>query len=391
MAALQHNVWKLYVIKASKWAMLFMPIAVLFYQENGLSAFEIMFVQGVYSLTMAVFEIPSGYFSDRLGRKKTMMIGSVLWSLGFLIYSMSSSFYGFIGAELMLGFGASFISGTDTAMLYDSLVDMKREEDFLKFEGRSLSIANFAEGTAGIIGVLIANYFVLRGAYIAQLAITIAAIPLCISLVEPKIHRSSNVMRFGEVLKIFHQTLFQNTQLAWNIVFSSVIGMSTLSMAWFALFYFNHLEMSTLEIAGMWFLLNSSVGVISWIVPSIQRALGRAGGIYLIGLGIPAIFIILGQFDSMWILAFLIVFYMIRGIATPVLREYINILCESDIRATVLSIRSFVIRVMFFVLSPLMGWVSDAYSIQEALVLMGVFILIVSLVSIFMLKRMKFI
>lgn len=390
MAHLQQNVWKLYVLKASKWAMLYMPISVLFYEDNGLTGFEIMFIQGVYSLTMAIFEIPSGYFSDRLGRKTTLIIGSILWALGFVFYSVSSSFYGFIGAEILLGFGASFISGTDTAMLYDTLIDLKREKDFLKFEGRTLSVGNFAEGAAGIIGVLIAQYFVLRGAYIGQMAIALIGIPICLSLVEPHIHKKKKPLQFIEVIHIFKDTLFKNSALAWNILFSSVIGMSTLTMAWFALFYFNHLGLSMLAIAGMWLLLNSSVGVISWIVPSIQKKLGRTGSIFVIGFGIPIIFIFLGLISAYWILLLLILFYMIRGIATPVLREYINILCDSDIRATVLSIRSFVIRILFFIISPLMGYIKDVYSIQEALVAMGIFILVSSLVCVGMLKKLRF-
>ena len=61
--SLAHNIWKLYLIKISKWFMVFMPILVLFMQDNGLSLQAVMTIQAIYSLGVAVFEIPSGYFS----------------------------------------------------------------------------------------------------------------------------------------------------------------------------------------------------------------------------------------------------------------------------------------------------------------------------------------
>ena len=50
--------------------MLAMPIIVIFFKENGLSLTQIMILQSVYSLTVALTEIPSGYFADFFGRKK---------------------------------------------------------------------------------------------------------------------------------------------------------------------------------------------------------------------------------------------------------------------------------------------------------------------------------
>ena len=117
--------------------MLFMPTIVLFFQENGLSLFDIMLIQAVYSVAIAVLEIPSGYVADLLGRKMAMVIGTFLGFLGILIYSMSYGFWGFLPAALAMGIGQSFVSGSDTALMYDSLLDMGRSKEFVKFEGRS--------------------------------------------------------------------------------------------------------------------------------------------------------------------------------------------------------------------------------------------------------------
>ena len=115
------NIYYLYLIKLSKWLMLIMPIGALFFAENGLDPFAIYLLQGVYSLSLALFEIPSGYLADVIGRRASLIIGSLLGTLGFVVLSFSHSLPGFLLAEIILGLGGSFISGSDSALLYDSL------------------------------------------------------------------------------------------------------------------------------------------------------------------------------------------------------------------------------------------------------------------------------
>ena len=56
---LKYNILKLYLLKGFLWFMVSMPIIVLFFQENGLTLMEVMILQSVYSLTVAITEIPS--------------------------------------------------------------------------------------------------------------------------------------------------------------------------------------------------------------------------------------------------------------------------------------------------------------------------------------------
>ena len=69
-------------------------------------------------------------------------------------------------------------------------------------------------------------------------------------------------------------------------------------------------------------------------------------------------------------LAILFVFYIIRGFATPILKGYINQMTFSEMRATVLSIRNFIIRLMFI------GWLNDVYSLRIALLASAAIIMV---------------
>jgi len=126
MRKLPHpNIWKLFVIKGLLWFMVIMPVIVLFFQDIGLDLQEIMILTASYSLSVALMEIPSGYTADQIGRKKTLVLGCTLAFLGFVLFSLSYSFWWFLIAEVLLGIGNSFISGADSALMYDSLLEVK--------------------------------------------------------------------------------------------------------------------------------------------------------------------------------------------------------------------------------------------------------------------------
>ena len=127
-----------------------MPIIVPFYNSNGLNMFDIFMLQSAYSLSTVVLEIPSGYVADVFGRKKSIVLGSFLGVAGHLMYCFSYSFTGFLIAEIILGIGISFISGSDSALLYDTLIETKKQDKYVKYEGYNTSLCNFSEAAAGI-------------------------------------------------------------------------------------------------------------------------------------------------------------------------------------------------------------------------------------------------
>ncbi len=360
--------------------MLFMPIVVLFYEENGLGMADVLLLKGIYSVAIVIFEIPSGYFADVWGRKSTMVIGSIMGTVGFIIYSLSGSFMGFLAAELMLGIGQSFISGSDSALLYDSLLLEKCEKDYVKLEGRVISIGNFAETIAAVAGGFLAEIS-LRTPFIAQIFIAALAIPAALTLLEPAAeHKRKGTIK--EILHIVKSSLFTNKLLKRTIFFSSIIGTSTLTFAWFIQPYLEQLGFSPSRIGLIWAALNLTVAVVTLYAYKVEKALGKTRTIILIALLISGGYMAVGLINSLWALAFMFLFYMIRGIATPVLKDYINQVTTSEVRATVLSVRSFIIRFLFALLGPFLGWYSDKFSLQNALLLAGIVFLILSVYTV---------
>ncbi len=371
---LRSNIINLYLIKIAHWFMLFMPIVVLFYEDNGLEMRHVFILQAIYSVSIVALEIPSGFLADAMGRRKTIIIGTVLGTLGFATYSFSYGFVGFLIAEIILGIGQSLISGADSALLYDTLLESGKKDKYIKYEGRLISAGNFSEAIAGILGGLLATLS-LRYPYYAQTLIAAIAVPASILLKEPDTHKKMLTISFKNILQVVKYALHDNKELKWNIIFSSVIGASTLTMAWFVQPYFKLIALPLALFGLMWTLLNLTVGFSSMFADKIENYFKFKKLLIGITIFIPAGFIIISQINTLWGIAVLFIFYYIRGIATPVLKDYINKLCDSDVRATVLSVRNFVIRIIFAILGPFVGWYTDNFSLQQALLITGIIIL----------------
>ena len=67
---LKNNINKIFAINGIRWFMLLMPIIVLFFEESGLNLTQILILPAIYSFTIALLEIPTGFFSDSFWKKK---------------------------------------------------------------------------------------------------------------------------------------------------------------------------------------------------------------------------------------------------------------------------------------------------------------------------------
>jgi MFS family permease len=383
------NIWKLNVIQGLRWFMLIMPIIVVFYQANGLSMREVLLLQSAYSIAIILLEIPSGYFSDVLGRKPTITIGCVLCFLGLLTYALTSGFWGFLIAELTIGLGASFMSGTDSALLYDSLVEMGKEQQFKKIEGRRVAVTNFSEGIAGIVGGMLA-VINLRAPFFTEAGVIFLSIPIALSLVEPTRHKyQSKEGTWRGIMKIVKYSLHDHKEVKWLIFYSGVANAATLTAVWFVQPYLQFVGLPLLYFGWMWAALNISVGLFSLWAHKYEEGLGRkASLVSLIFLAFIA-YLLVGFSQSFFAIAYLFIFYFVRGISVPVLTDYVNQIITSDLRATVLSVKNLVSRALFAVLGPFLGWISDVYSLQTALLTSGAIFFCLGVISLIFLHRHK--
>jgi MFS family permease len=365
-----------------------MPIVFLFYSSHGLSLSQILTLQSVYSLAIVLFEIPSGYLADIWGRKNTLIIGAIFAFIGFLIYSLSGSFWYFLIAEIILGIGQSFVSGTDSAMLYDSLLSINQENKYSKLEGRLSGMGNFAEAIAGILGGFL-GAISLQLPYMVQAGVVFIAIPAAMLLINPPLHAQQRKASLSELLKIVKFVGWDNKNLRTELLFSSIIGVSTLTLAWFAQPFFKRENIPTEMYGVIWAVLNLSVGISSVFSYKLEYWLSAKGIGWIILTGMSVCFMLIGFIPGYGVLAAILVAYWVRGIATPVLKTFVQRSAPSEYRATILSLRNFVIRILFAATGPFLGFMSDHFSLETAMRTMAVLLFLSALPLVIKLSNEK--
>ncbi|MFN8376300.1 MAG: hypothetical protein U0694_25945 [Anaerolineae bacterium] len=94
-------------------------------------------------LAQSFFEVPTGVFSDLIGRRKTIMCGAVASTLSIVLYAFGGTY-----AALALGAACegwrAFFSGNNDALLHDTLAENGQQEHFQEYLGKTSSMYQFA-------------------------------------------------------------------------------------------------------------------------------------------------------------------------------------------------------------------------------------------------------
>lgn len=386
----QKNIVLLFIIKVAKWFMLYMPVSLLFYLENGLEDHYFL-LHAIYSGVIAFFEVPSGYIADVWGRKKALVFGALLGTLGFGAYSISYSLTGFLIAEILLGLGSSLLSGADTAILYDSLKERGKEKEYLKIEGRITAVGNISEALAGIfVSVIVFGFY--RNYFVLQTVLTFIAFVTALFLKEPKVHVGERQAGFKDILNIVSVSFRKNKVLRNFIYFSAVIGFASLSMAWLAQYIFVAASLEEKHFGYAWVALNTMVAIGSLLAMRIDNLLKLNKSLIYLTIFLTLGFVIIGINISLLAFVPMALLFFVRGTSHPILKNYINQNTESSQRATVLSLRSLLIRIMFFMMGPILQYIINNLSLAHALFLCALTVFIPgTIITIFIMagKRVK--
>ena len=132
-------------------AFFWMPVFILFFKSK-LSIENVLLLESIYYISVFVLEVPSGYLSDRLGRRVTLILSSTAFVLSYLLFSIADGFIQFGIAQFLLAAGISLASGTDTSFHYDSLQSLGKEEEYEKREAIASRNGLISLGLAALIG-----------------------------------------------------------------------------------------------------------------------------------------------------------------------------------------------------------------------------------------------
>lgn len=120
----------------------FLPItAIYFIDTAGLTIKDIGLLSAYFSLIQFLAEVPTGYFADRIGRVKSLRIGTILAALAtttYVLFHHKAAIYLGVGLEAL---GYSFMGGAGEALIHDSLSAKKQTSLYTKIMSHNMAIS----------------------------------------------------------------------------------------------------------------------------------------------------------------------------------------------------------------------------------------------------------
>ncbi len=170
-----------------------------------------------YYLSVVIFEIPSGYLSDRFGRRTTLLTASCFAICAYIAYLLAADFTGLVVGQVLLAGAIAFQSGSDNSILYDSLIEIEQSDSYSRHESKSQQFSMMSLCASVLLGGLI-GMVNLRLPYVVALLAAFIALGLSYSFKEPSRIDNSKTRAFVPQL-ISTAGLIKNPVLMWIFFF----------------------------------------------------------------------------------------------------------------------------------------------------------------------------
>ena len=382
---LENNIKKLYLMSFVTNTNFHLVVFTIFLLSKGFNMKEFFLIVTAFMLVMLLMEIPTGAFSDKISRKWSLIIASLIGIPTMITIILSNTLIVVITAMAISGVAGAFISGTDSAMMYDTLKALKREKEFKKINGKLLWYNGWAGAIGGIFGGLLAQ-LQLSFAWWATFIAGIFILFIQITLVEPPFykeskHEESYLLHLG---RSFRHSFTGNA--SFFVLYAGIAWLFFHIGFWLWQPYLKLISIPVF-LVGVFYAVERIInGYASKKADFVEEKIGMKYSLLLIPIILSLSFLLQSQFVLIFGFLFIFLQSITGGYFYPLLEDYINKRIPSSKRATILSIKNMISSLLFVVLSPLVGIYIDVYSLTTALLLMGIVLLAISLMF-FMVKR----
>lgn len=127
----------MYIIVFLQGFVFYGPIATLYRQNRNLSLSNMFLIESISWILMIIFEIPWGWFADKFGYKKTLIISNFIFFISKIVFYKADSFVMFFLERVLLAISLAGISGCDIALLYSSMEQDESEKVFGRYNAFS--------------------------------------------------------------------------------------------------------------------------------------------------------------------------------------------------------------------------------------------------------------
>ena len=155
---INNNIFLFYIVRMFFLPFFWLPVLYVYLTKvKGLGISETMFLLGLQELLMIFLEVPTGVVADKISRKFSVGLGYILTALPFLFLPLTNSYGLFIFIFFVKAVGKALVSGADTSLLYDTLIDLRRIDEYKIIVNKSKVGMMICSATCIGLGGLIAT------------------------------------------------------------------------------------------------------------------------------------------------------------------------------------------------------------------------------------------
>ena len=325
---------------------------------RGYNLVDIGIAETVFHITSLIFEIPSGVLADVFGRKKMLIVSSIMRMIGNIIMILSDNLFTVCLSIAFHALSYNFSSGTGDALAYDSLKAANAESRFERFESDHLEIYSHCSG----ISTLCAGFALFIGhrlAYGTDLITGVIQIAVLMSLSEmyaPAPEQSGSIAARLAICLKESFTFMKSAKRAMKLmIVNSLIGAADTLLLFFlqAKLPERGIPHRLLGAALLFMEIGGIIG--SKLITKLPKLSYRC--VFCIS-SVMVLAGIVAEHSPMY--AVMALGGFIAAVADDALQVRTNVLLQdmfpSEQRATLTSLESFTFSVIMIVLSPLAGF-----------------------------------
>lgn len=347
---------------------LFSAMAVIYFEQVCHSYALAMLAFSLVNIAQCLAEVPCGIFSDRVSRKTTMVLGESCWFLNMLSWAFagvySSVFLLFLGSCLR-GIGLAFLSGTDSAMIYETLAQIRKRKIFMTVLAKINSFHQLGLLLSALIATIVTFYFSLKTLVWLSVIPAFCNLLVVLFLVNPKNKFDSSLSLYKQTAKSI--SLFFKKKKLRSYALLKVLNTSLeYSVFRFESAYFG--QLLPIYMVSIVRILQHALGCISFQITSLLNKINLLKIICYSTLGnslIKLLGLAMNNTLSPFIIAMQNLFYgpEVSSSTTLLQKEYTN-----SLRATMDSIIGLVGSLGVALVSFLIGFIADFCSARAILI-----------------------
>jgi MFS family permease len=336
---------------------LLVPVIVIIWLQAGVSFSEMVLLQGIFMLPILLLEVPSGSFADYWSRKGCVVLFHLIFGTGIFFYAIGDSFVIFAVAELLAGVGVSLKTGSDSALVYDSLKTHYKDTNgrFGKLIANRMTIMFVGSAIGAVFGGYLASFpnFLRLPVYIAFLGHYVFAGVALFGYTEPSWIQAES----PKAAIITAVNSLKKKELQYILVVAISATVFTSIGFWASQHTLVHdFSVNPFELGIILAVFNICAGLSSYIIKRNISNLTKShilfvilliDGVYIFGL-IPV-----SSLASVIIIS--LIGQVTRGSRTPITQSIMQINLSSTERATFNSLVSFISSGMYFLFSNILA------------------------------------